>query len=110
MPYKVESLDNLNDPMIFIPGLKEIVHTKCSPWSSSESAPFLASTPSPGTGIIYSQNSCNICFAILMDTDLVMKIPVTVKSFKRVKIKAGTAVCHCLHLLQGHLKGCDYSI
>ena len=100
---KLESLDQIDDPSVFMPRMLGIVHQDCSPWSSQEieaayaksatkqhlvgsSEPILCQNSHvffyPLTGVRSTIDDCNVCFGLLKDTDVIMRISVTLKEFK----------------------------
>lgn len=111
-------LSQIDDPGVFMPGLLGIVHKDCSPWSSQEiesayvgsstkqhllgsSLPILAKDSHsffyPLTGVKSTIDDCNVCLQKLSGTDIIMRIPVSVREFKSLSKQR----------LNGFLKDCD---
>lgn len=119
------SLNDLDDPTIFIKGFFSTVHNYCSPWTSKEietayqrSKGFhdLQTSCLPTEHSLFPDPSavvdCNICLKSFLSTDLVMLIPVAKVHFKDAQIRKqqqGLAVCKCPSLMSGHHKMCDFA-
>ena len=103
MMAKLESLDKIDDPSVFMPRMLGIVHKDCSPWSSQEIEEAYnksttkqhlvgSSTPIPCRdshvffypfpGVRITIDDCNVCFGLLKDTDVIIRIPVTLREIK----------------------------
>lgn len=100
---KLESLDQIDDPSVFMPRMLGLVHKDCSPWSSQEiEDAYLNSTTKqhlvgssepiscqdshmffyPLSGVRSKIDDCNVCFGLLKDSDIIMRIPVTLREIK----------------------------
>jgi hypothetical protein len=99
------SLTQIDDSNVFMERMLGIVHQACSPWSSQEiedayqkssskhnligsSLPIACKDrdlfPSPLGRIKSTVDDCNVCLAPLADSDIIMRIPVTVAELKKL--------------------------
>jgi hypothetical protein len=105
MALKQPSLDQIDDSNVFMERMLGIVHQDCSPWSSQEiedayhksfakqhligsSLPIPCKDrhlfPTPLTGVKSTLMDCNICLSLLTDSDIIMRVPVTVAELKNL--------------------------
>lgn len=119
------SLDQIDDSNVFVERMLGIVHQGCSPWSSREiedayqksfakqhligsSLPIACKDrdlfPAPLGRIKSTLDDCNVCRVPLTDSDIIMRIPVTLAELKNL------SPARKLAMLGPKLVDCDCSM